>query len=536
MKKIFFGPKDSKGGPEPFWKPWGAAGWFGRLLGFLALLFAFVLLLSLLKKCDNRNRLADNRDIPEEITNPEGPDPVRVPIDDGVNFPHDIQDPGPYLPQPGDNILPEIDDEDIITDDETGHQYVGNLLNVILDSDANDDTFRRWAEEFKTLYPGDGYKIVAYDPLTKTLQIQIPASERQNMINNLPEQINDISFIIFTESIFDQMVEKPNDPAFRYPEFSWHFAPIQAYEAWEITKGSPNIVVAIIDSYFDLQHEELNSNRIVMPFSVPRHTSNVAPPPEGCDEASFCHGTLVACTAIGNMNNGRGTAGIAPACKFMPISLGHQLSGMKICQGLLYAIYQGAHVVNISIGDRYPDGYPILQMSPADQVTLSKQWRKDEETLWHYTLDLANKRNVTIVWAAGNQNVYTSCDPSKRGDQSIKVSAVGLDLRKANFSNYGNLQQYGVEESTISAPGKNIFGACPYNKYLPLEWGEGTSFAAPIVAGAVALMKSIDPDLTTPDIIDILRSTGKPVQGSPTIGKLLQIKDALVAVKERNQR
>jgi hypothetical protein len=152
--------------------------------------------------------------------------------------------------------------------------------------------------------------------------------------------------------------------------------------------------------------------------------------------------------------------------------------------------------------------------------------------VWDYAFDLANARNVTVVWAAGNDALFTALDPSKRGDRSIKVSAVDTELIRADFSNYGNFADQNIAESTISAPGVNIFGACPYNDYIPLDWGAGTSFAAPIVTGAVALMKSIDPTLSTAEIIQILRDTGKPIDSNPEIGKLLQIKDALLKVKE----
>jgi subtilisin family serine protease len=530
MKKIYFGSKQApSGGNEPFWKPWGAAGYLGRLLLFLVLLFALILILNLFKKINKPNYYAD---IPDEIIRPDGPDPIRVPVDTTINFPRDIQNPSPNLPRPEDNQIPPFDEDDIVTDDDTGQQIVGNRLNVILDSDANDETFNKFADEFKELYPGDEYKILSYDPLTKTLQLQVPEPERDTMLQQLPQQMSDIAFLVFPESVMGSFAEHPNDPAFQYPDYSWHFAPIQAYEAWEITKGSPDVTVAIIDSYFDLNHDELNSDRIVKPYSVWRRSGNVAPPEEGCDDAPFKHGTLVACTTLGNINNGRGTAGIAPDCKFMPISAGHQMTSMTLLQGMLYAIYQGANVVNISAGDAYPEGCPIYQLSPEEQKQLSDEWRKEEEAVWNYAFDLANARNVTIVWAAGNEALFTALDPSKRGDRSIKVSAVDTNLRKAEFSNYGNFPDQDVFESTISAPGVNIFGACPYNDYIPLEWGAGTSFAAPIVAGAVALMKSIDPTLTTAEIIAILKETGKPVQGAPDIGNLIQIKDALQRVKD----
>ncbi|MBR1449353.1 MAG: S8 family serine peptidase [Prevotella sp.] len=533
MRKIYFGPKGTVNWHEPFWKPWGCLGCLGRLLLYLLLLLTLMFLLSMFKMCSCSNPF---RPTPTEITNPTGENPnPHVDIDTMIDIPRNIPNPGENLPNPDDNYIPPYDDGDIVQDS-LGQQTVGDRLNVILDSDAEDETFRQFADEFKQLYPGDEYTIRFYDPLTKALQIEVPTEERDAMIQNLPQQITDINFLVFPESVMGSFQSnRPNDPAFQYPDYTWHFAPIQAYEAWEITKGSPDVTVAIIDSYFDLNHDELNSDRVVSPFCVPRRSGNVAPPQEGCADAPFKHGSLVACTTLGNMDNNRGTAGIAPNCKFMPISAGHQFTSMTLLQGLLYAIYKGANVVNISAGDAYPEDSPIYSLTTEEQIQLSQEWRKEEEAVWDYAFDLANARNVTVVWAAGNENLYTALDPSKRGDRSIKVSAVDTNLQKASFSNFGNFEEHNVEESTISAPGVNIFGACPYNDYIPLEWGMGTSFSAPIVTGAVALMKSLNPDLSTPDIIQILRETGKPIDSNPEIGKLLQIKDALLRVQNGDE-
>ncbi len=533
MKKIFFGPKGAAGANEPFWKPWGCMGCLGRLLLFLVLLFVLMFLLSMFKMCScSAPRLTPPEPVPDDIVNPVGPPQERVPVDTLIDIPRNIDNPSENLPSPDENFLPPYTDDEIV-EDSVGHQTVGDRLNVMLDSQCNDDTFNQWADAFKQNYPGEEYKILTYDPLTKTLQIQVPQEECQQVMQELPQKISDIRFLVFPESVMGSFqTDRPNDPAFAHPDYTWHFEPIQAYEAWEITKGSNQVTVAIIDSYFDLNHDELNSDRIVNPFCVPRRTGNVAPPDEGCAEAPFRHGSLVACTTLGNMDNQRGTAGIAPNCKFMPIAAGHQFTSMTLLQGLLYAIYHGANVVNISAGDAYPQGCPIYQMSPEEQIAMSQQWRKEEEAVWDYAFDLANARNVTVVWAAGNDALFTALDPSKRGDRSIKVSAVDTELKRADFSNYGNFADQNIAESTISAPGVNIFGACPYNDYIPLDWGAGTSFAAPIVTGAVALMKSIDPTLSTAEIIQILRDTGKPIDSNPEIGKLLQIKDALLKVKE----
>ena len=525
MKKVYFDSrKSSAGSPEPFWKPWGAGSWLLRLLGFLLLLFLLLLLLSLFKNPKSQRETAEATDIPDPIVNPVTPEPERVPVPDEVNFPHDIQNPGPHLPSPEENTLPPFGDDDI--DDDGGQQIVGDRLNVILDSSADDQTFNQWADEFKRLYPGDEYRVVYYDKLTKTLQIQVPRNERDQMMQRLPQQITDIKFIVFHEGLIEfHAGYRPNDLVFQHPDASWYFGPIQAYEAWQITKGSPDVTIAICDSYFDLNHDELNSRRIVKPICIPTRSAQVAPP-QGCPDVPFMHGSMVASQALGNMDNQRGSTGIAPLCRFMPVSLGSQPTSLVAMQGLLYAIYQGADVVNLSLG--FLPTNALSQLSVEEQIALSQQLGKNDETVWNFVADLANERNVTIVWAAGNENTYLAIDPSKRGNRCIKVSAVDTDLRQADFTNFGNVAEYGVSESTISAPGVNIIGAKPFNTY---DIGPGTSFAAPIVTGAVALMKSLDASLTTAEIIQILQETGKPVQGSTAIGPLLQIKDALLRVK-----
>ena len=149
--------------------------------------------------------------------------------------------------------------------------------------------------------------------------------------------------------------------------------------------------------------------------------------------------------------------------------------------------------------------------------------------MWDYVYQLAEKHNVTIVWAAGNSNCFAAMDVSKRNANTIRVSAVDRSLKRANFSNYGNFAMKRIYASTISAPGVDIWGALPNNQYA--AW-PGTSFSAPIITGVVALLKSQNKNLTTRQIIQILQETGKPIAASPEIGKLVQIKDAL----ERGKR
>jgi hypothetical protein len=123
--------------------------------------------------------------------------------------------------------------------------------------------------------------------------------------------------------------------------------------------------------------------------------------------------------------------------------------------------------------------------------------------------------------AAGNDNVLTGIEALQRPESFITVSATDKSnngIQKANFSNYGTY-------TNISAPGVGIYSTVGSNGYQKMD---GTSMAAPIVSGAVALIKSLNSSITTNEIICILENTGTPTQGS--IGSLIQIDKALQKV------
>lgn len=570
MKKIFY--TYWKGdGHQPFWMPWGCLGCLGRTLLFLLLLFLFFMLLSLFVKCDGKKTPGFRREgLPEEILTPvddtdeenEEADGYYDPeadtvrdsntgdkdeIEEEVSEPDKnnggssgdigkdsrigmIPSPGPNLPAPEKNLLPPVEEDEIIDDDRERKKIVANRLNVILDSDANDETFKLFAQKFKEAYPDNEYQITYYNTLTKLLQLTVPAAQRELVKKELPGKIPDISFKVFDETMFEgALSEKPGDVGFKYQNLAWYFEPIQTYDAWEITQGSSDVVVAIVDSYFDMTHKELEHERIVSPYSV-RFRGRDVRPTRDCpqDSPAFFHGTAVAAQAVGTINNGVGLCGIAPQCKLMPVSMGHQFTSMTMLEGILYSIYQGADVVNISAGANCSELVRFLPIS--EQIKISKMIGKDEEAVWQYVFDLADARNVTIVWASGNSTIYSGLDFSKRGKNTIRVAAVDQNLRRAEFSNFGNFEDMDLNESTVSAPGTAILSASPFNSF---GIGDGTSYSAPIVAGAVALMKSIDPTLSNRQIIDILQKTGKSIKYNPEIGPLLQIKDALLMVKKQ---
>ena len=165
------------------------------------------------------------------------------------------------------------------------------------------------------------------------MQIAVPESERVNVRENLPKQITNIIFKVFDEEIMNQYIQ-PNDIGFKYPKIAWHYEPIQAFDAWDITMGSKNVTIAIVDSYFDLSHRELYGDRIYKPYSVERMNSDVAPY-AGIDIGSAGHGSMVASIAAGNANNGVGASGIAPGCRIIPVSVGAQITSSRQVEGIL---------------------------------------------------------------------------------------------------------------------------------------------------------------------------------------------------------
>jgi subtilisin family serine protease len=150
---------------------------------------------------------------------------------------------------------------------------------------------------------------------------------------------------------------------------------------------------------------------------------------------------------------------------------------------------------------------------------------KDEEAFYNQLFDIAYKKNVVVVLAAGNENILIGLDPMERTNKTINVSASTPNNDRASFSNFGNL-------STISAPGIHIYSSVPNNDYQYLD---GTSMAAPIVTGGVALIKSVNPNLTFDQIVELLQTTGLPISNDPErpIGNLMQLNKALAAAQNK---
>ena len=500
---------------------WRENGCLKKLLRLLLFLLLLLLLIWILRQCGSCN---DHPTSNYTGQNPFLPSPPPGGIDGGdggmgetpgSNTPGDN---GLYQPiQPGDpgfEFLPEhpnkpipIDDGDIIDDEEGNRRILANRLNVLLDDDAL--TINQFAADFKAVYTGDQYQIIYADPIIKRLQLQIPEDERvqikNELVQRLPEQYTPNNVFVWDEALMTRTFV-PNDS--RIGE-CWYHNAIKTYAAWDVTMGNEDIVVAIVDDGINLRHNEFR-DKIIKPYNVFTQSEDVR-------ESEVGHGTHVAGLAIASANNQSGIAGVAPNSKLMPIQVFDRdgyCSTMSVLDGVLYAVYNGADVVNLSLGMMIN-----AQLPSAAQQELISNYFKEEERVWKKVFSIANRNNTAIVIAAGNENLMAGIEPMHRSQDVIVVAAVGEDHNplhsKANFSNYGSY-------TDVSAPGVDILSTMGNGKY---ETMSGTSMAAPIVAGAVALIKSVNRPLSTAQIRTILQETGIEVNGN--IGKLIQLDKAL---------
>lgn len=415
--------------------------------------------------------------------------------------------PGPLPPTPP--IV--VDPVDTVREPITDRPIVADRINLLIDdSELTVDDVTR---DFQQMYSEPEYKVIYADPHTKRLQINVPSDERERLCNELanefvqhfPNRYHEETIFVFTEAMFNSSSYTPNDS--RINE-CWYLDAIQAKDAWGYTMGSDSVVVAIVDNGFDLRHREFK-DKIYKPYNVYSRDASI-------HECAVPHGTHVAGTAIAIADNQEGIAGIAAKCRFMPVQVADQNGNMfttGIVDGILYAIYSGADVINVSLGAPAQPNLPL----PIQQELIASF--KGEERLWKKVFEIAAKANTVMVLAAGNENNLTQVDPMHRSTNAFIVSAVNQThnplYNKADFSNYGPM-------TTISAPGVDIISSVHKNDYMLMN---GTSMAAPMVTGAVALLRSVNNQLTPMQIREILQSTAIPTEGD--IAKLLQLGDAV---------
>ena len=262
-------------------------------------------------------------------------------------------------------------------------------------------------------------------------------------------------------------------------------ADIKAPEGWEETKGTDSTIIAIIDTGIDLLHPDLQ-NKVV---SGGRDFVN-----DDFDATDDnWHGTHVAGIVAAETNNDEGIAGVAWNCRLLPVKvLDDEGTGFYswIADGIRWAADEGADVINMSFGG--PSEAGILQEA----------------------LNYAKAAGVVLVASAGNddESVYY---PAAYDEYCIAVAATDYNDERPSWSNPG-------PEVDVAAPGVRIISCAPTWYFgpgsFPYGYAEGTSQAAPHVAGLAALIKDLKPWLRPDEIMDIIRYTAEDVNSGSSPG------------------
>ncbi|WP_243735191.1 S8 family serine peptidase [Paenibacillus turpanensis] len=261
---------------------------------------------------------------------------------------------------------------------------------------------------------------------------------------------------------------KPNDT---YYSKQYHLQQIRAEEAWSEATENPQLIIAVVDTGVDLDHPDLTPN-LVKGYNL----IDPSEPPE--DDNG--HGTNVA-GVIGAVGNNRlGVTGLLWRTKIMPIKA-VEANGRgeedKLGEGIRYAVDHGAKIVVLSLGlNRYT---PYLKE----------------------IADYAEKKGVLLVAASGNEGTdvkYPAAYPTV-----VAVGGVGLDNTADYRSNRG-------PELDIVAPWF-VYTTAKDGGY---EYNEGTSMAAPQVAGVAGLIWNKYPYMKPVEIRSLLRQTAEDLTSS----------------------
>lgn len=232
---------------------------------------------------------------------------------------------------------------------------VANRLNIYFE-DANVD-LEQFISDLSKIYSENECQVIGFDKNVPMIQILIPENMRDAIREGLNAQLPNYEFFIVDESIFTIVGDISTDTA----NIGWHLDAIDVEEGWEITKGSPNITVAVVDDGIDATHDILKG-RIVSPYNVFTQDNRLS--------VGQGHGTHVAGLAVGSDKMfDKGVSGVAPKCKLMPIQVfdNGMCTFSSVTSGIMYAIHNGANVVNVSIGPNFR-GLDILPLPDQDYI------------------------------------------------------------------------------------------------------------------------------------------------------------------------
>ncbi len=333
----------------------------------------------------------------------------------------------------------------------------------------------------------------------------------------------------------------PDDPGFSDDELNidrqWGLHKAHFPEAWELTKGSRDVIVAVIDTGIDMTHEDFDDTHFTTGYNV--QTGKTIRTGSNSDDNG--HGTLIAGVIGASTDNGAGIAGSNWDVTLMPIKALNERgagSSSQIAEGIVWAADHDADVINLSLGG----------IGFAHDSTLAN------------AITYAFNKNVVIVAAAGNdvaitggnldvEPVFPICDDNGK-NMIIGVTATDVNDLKPNFANFGKACV------DVSAPGKRILSTINHDPASGAEapdsyaYASGTSLAVPYVSGQAALLKALYPQasnrqirdriIATADTIDNLNlsqcadGSCKGLLGGGRINAAESLKESFVTIEDRD--
>ncbi len=329
-------------------------------------------------------------------------------------------------------------------------------------------SFANGLERWFRLYPQSG----------TNMQSLIETYQRQPFI-----QYAHLSYLLYPDEV-------PNDPD--YPD-QWHLEKVMAAQAWDIGHCSSDVVIAILDSGFDMNHEDLQDsfweNGLETPGNGIDDDGNgyiddvngydfwgSDNNPDNVDVANL-HGSHVAGIAGATTNNGIGIAGgtwgcSLMLCKVFPDRADGGANPGDVAEGIIYAADNGADVINLSLGNAY-------------DIPIERE-----------AIEYAVAVGTVICAAAGNGGDDGMGDFEPHYPASYPgVIGVGNTTR---FDVRNDSSNYGEEWVDVYAPGTSLRSTIPENTY---KGESGTSMASPLAAALAALLISNNPGITPDEVL-----------------------------------
>jgi thermitase len=285
-------------------------------------------------------------------------------------------------------------------------------------------------------------------------------------------------------------------------EWQWDDARMGDVPDW-VLRAAAGVKIAVIDSGADVAAPDVR-DKAPATWSVLSRSRRV--------RDRLGHGTFVSSLAAGSVSNGVGISGFGGDAKLLvvqAIGADGYITDVDEAEAIVYAVKHGAKIVNLSIGGP--------ETSRVEQRAI--RW--------------ASKRGVLVVAAAGNGHdegnlpeypaaLLQPTGSFGREGMGLAVGATSMDGTRAEFSNTGSYL-------SLAAPGYNVFAAesadsgwpradLPWTSPGYYGWASGTSFAAPEVAGAAALVWAANPRLTARQVAKVLKQSATGVRWNPELG------------------